>query len=204
MVARPVSKSCIVSTSRDQFSLNPLHRANPGPGEPGGLNDTDPACQLDSDCFNLGLREWGLTNRLAALGPVLASPLHPGFDPLLDDRALELGEHPEHLEQGASGWCRRVNRLVLKIEIAPDRAQFGEKADEVLQRAPKPIDRPCRDNVNLAGRCRFQKPIEAGALFSTLGAADPLILELLDDPPAPRLARRDQPNALCLDRMIAR
>ena len=94
--------------------------------------------------------------------------------------------------------------MPLKIEIAPDRVQFCEKADEVLQAAPKPIDGPCCHNIDLAGGCGPQQPIEAGALLSTLGAADPLILELLDDPPAPRLARRDKPHALCLDRMIAR
>jgi hypothetical protein len=94
--------------------------------------------------------------------------------------------------------------LSFEIEIAPDRAQFGEKADEVLQAAPKPINRPCRDHVDLAGSGRPQQPIEAGALLSTLGAADPLILELLDNPPAPRLACRDQPDALRLDGLVAR
>ena len=66
---------------------------------------------------------------------------------------LEFGEHPEHLEEGAPGWGGRVHRLPLKIEIAPDRPQFCEKADEVLQAAPKPVNQPCRDNVDLSGGC---------------------------------------------------
>jgi hypothetical protein len=94
--------------------------------------------------------------------------------------------------------------LPLKIEIAPDRAEFREKADEILQAAPEPIDRPCSDNVDLAGGCGPQQPVEARALFSTLGAADPLSLELFDNPPAPRLAYGDQPDALRLDGLLAR
>ena len=93
--------------------------------------------------------------------------------------------------------------MPFEIEVAPDRAEFGEKADKVLQRAPEPINRPRRDHIDLAGCCRLQQPIEAWALFSTFGAADPLILEFLDNPPAPRLARRDKPDALCLDGLLA-
>ena len=52
---------------------------------------------------------------------VLASPFHPRLDPPLNDRALELGEDPEHLEEGAPGWGGCVDRLPLKIEITPDR-----------------------------------------------------------------------------------
>jgi hypothetical protein len=163
-----------------------------------------PARQLGSDCLDLGLGEWGLTDWLSALGPVLASPLHPGLDPFLDDGSLELSEYPEHLEQGAPGRGGRVNCLPLKIEIAANRIQFCEKADEVLQRAPEPINRPCRDNVDLAGGCRLEQSVEARALFSTLGAADPLVIELCGNPPAPRLACRDQPDALRLDRLLAR
>jgi hypothetical protein len=46
--------------------------------------------------------------------------------------------------------------LAFEIEIAADRVQFGEKADEVLQAAPEPIDRPCRHHINFAGGRRFQ------------------------------------------------
>ena len=121
----------------------------------------------------------------------------------MDDLALEFGEDPEHLEQGAPGRCGRVNGLPLKIEIAADRAEFCEKANEVLQATAEPINRPGRDNIDLAGGCRFKQPVEAGALFSTLGAADPLILELLDDPPASRLARR-RPAPCAASRWSAR
>jgi hypothetical protein len=117
---------------------------------------------------------------------------------------LEFGEHPEHLEEGAPGWGGRVHRLPLKIEVTPDGAEFRKKANEVLQAAAEPINRPCRDNIDLAGGRRFEQPIEARTLFPTLGAADPFILELLDDPPASRLAHRNQPHALCLDRLLAR
>ena len=65
--------------------------------------------------------EWGLTDRLSALGSVLASPRHPGLYPLLDNRPLELREDPEHLEEGAPGWGGRVNRLAFEIQITSHR-----------------------------------------------------------------------------------
>jgi hypothetical protein len=39
--------------------------------------------------------------------------------------------------------------LPLKIEITPDRAEFSEEPNKVLQRAHKPVNRPRRDNVIL-------------------------------------------------------
>ena len=65
--------------------------------------------------------EWGLTDRLSALGSVLASPRHAGLYPLLDNRPLELREDPEHLEEGAPGWGGRVNRLAFEIQITSHR-----------------------------------------------------------------------------------
>jgi hypothetical protein len=132
----------------------------------------------------LALGDRRLTDRLATPGSVLASHAIPA---LTRSWMIERSNsaNPEHLEEGAAGWGGRVNRLPLKIEIAPDRAEFSEEPDKVLQRAPKPVNRPRRDNVNLVGGCRLQQTVEAGALFSTLGAADPPILELPDNPPAP-------------------
>ena len=40
-----------------------------------------------------------------------------GMDALLDDRALELSEHAEHLKQGAAGRRRGIDALHMKIEI---------------------------------------------------------------------------------------
>jgi hypothetical protein len=42
-------------------------------------------------------------------------------DALLDDRALELGKYPEHLEERASSWGGGVDRLLFQIEVAPNR-----------------------------------------------------------------------------------
>jgi hypothetical protein len=68
--------------------------------------------------------------------PLLVPFSRPGDtrgDALLNDRALELGEHPEHLEQRASGRGGCVNHLLLEIQIAPGGVEFAQKADEVLQ-----------------------------------------------------------------------
>jgi hypothetical protein len=62
--------------------------------------------------------------------------------PFLNDRALELGEDTEHLEERPSGGGGCVNRLLFKVEVASSGVKFAKKADEILQRSAKPVYRP--------------------------------------------------------------
>ena len=61
------------------------------------------------------------------------------MDAFLNDRALELRKHAQHLKECPSrrGGC--VNRLLFKIQVAPGRVEFAKKADQILQRSAKPI-----------------------------------------------------------------
>ena len=68
---------------------------------------------------------------------------------LLDDRALKLGEYPHHLEHGLAGRGRGVEALLMQEQVDPERVQFRQERDEVLQASPEPIDTPGHHHVEL-------------------------------------------------------
>jgi hypothetical protein len=72
----------------------------------------------------------------------------------------------------------------VQVEIAAERLEISQEANEMLQAAAQPIDRPCRDHVYLAGSGVSDQPIEAGTLLSALGAGDAGVLVNTDDLPA--------------------
>lgn len=61
-------------------------------------------------------------NRFIYPGPTKVLPVRlcscqPGVDPLSDNRPLELGEHPAHLENGLASWCGGVQALLMQILV---------------------------------------------------------------------------------------
>jgi hypothetical protein len=62
--------------------------------------------------------------------------------------------------------------------------QLGQEADQILQAAAEPVDRPRHDHVELALCCIPAESIEPRALVPALGAADTMILVDLADVPA--------------------
>jgi hypothetical protein len=60
---------------------------------------------------------------------------------------------------------------------------LAEECNEVLQRAAEPIDRPCREDIELAPRDAAEEAIEPGSLIATLDAADTAVDEFGDDAP---------------------
>ena len=77
--------------------------------------------------------------RLAALRALLARPSNTSANAFLDNAALELGEHPEHLKQRLSCRCAGIDPLPIKVQVNPGAVYLAEKADEILQRAAQPI-----------------------------------------------------------------
>ena len=73
------------------------------------------------------------TDRLATLGALGLGPCHAGDHPLLDQRALKLGERAKHLKHRLAGRRRGVEALLVQVQLDPERVQFGEEADKVLQ-----------------------------------------------------------------------
>ena len=123
----------------------------------------------------------GRTAQPHALG---AGAGETGMDALLDDGALEFGEHAEHLEQSAAARRRRIDTLHMQVEIDAVAVDFAEEQHKVLKRAPEPVDRPGQKHIELAARGVLEQPIELRALVEAFGAAHAVVDILIDDLPA--------------------
>src|SRR6202035_2600537 len=77
-------------------------------------------------------------DRLATPGALRARPGCPPQSSLLNDAALELREHAQHLEQRLAGRGARVDALAIEVEIYSGAFQLAQEAHEVLQAAAAP------------------------------------------------------------------
>ena len=105
------------------------------------------------------------TDRLDALGALGLGPRHAGQHALADDRALELGKHR------LTGWCGAVEALLVQVKLDPERVQFGEEGDEVLQATAETIDRPSHHHVKPTASGITVEPIELRLLPKRIGKA---------------------------------
>ena len=108
------------------FSFDPLHHAATGAAFSRRLDNTLAARERGTDCRFSRCVDPRPTDRPAALSALVSRSGKSGVYPFLNDRALELGEDTEHLEERPSG------------------------ADEILQRSAKPVYRPRCNDIDLA------------------------------------------------------
>src|SRR5262249_1007855 len=95
-------------------------------------------------------------------------------------------EDAEHLEQSLAGRRAGVVALLVQIEVDLFGMHLAEERDQVLQRSTEPVDRPGRNDIELAARHALGEAIEAGALSAPLRSADAAVDELGDNaPPMP-------------------
>jgi len=80
----------------------------------------------------------GLPKRLARL----LRPGQPGVDALVDHRPLELGERPADLEDQPAGRCRRVDVLLIEVEIDADRFEMLDGREWIREGAPDAVNGP--------------------------------------------------------------
>ena len=80
-----------------------------------------------------------------------SSPIEPGVDALDDDGTLELGEHSSHLQERSPGCGRRVDLLLVQIDADALFSQFIHELNQVSEGASDTVDRPGRNQVELAG-----------------------------------------------------
>src|SRR5262249_23004713 len=66
-----------------------------------------------------------------------------------DHCPLELAEHAHHLEHGLAGRRRRVQCLLMEVEINALGPQLVEEGDKVSQRTAKTVDRPGGDQIEI-------------------------------------------------------
>lgn len=75
-----------------------------------------------------------LADEFAVAGELVPHDLEPGPRPLLDHRSFELAEGARDLEQVCGG-CRRVDVLLVQVEIDADLFDVIDRAQQVLQRS---------------------------------------------------------------------
>jgi hypothetical protein len=59
------------------------------------------------------------------------------------------------LEHGTTGRRGRVEGLLMQIEIASRTSEFLNEADQVLERSAEVVNRPNRNDINLAAHDRL-------------------------------------------------
>jgi hypothetical protein len=102
-------------------------------------------------------------------------PLKASANTFLNNRAFELGKNPEHLKHGLACRRGRIETLLMQKEIDAERVKLGQERHKVFQAAPKAIDVPGHQNVELAlGGVPAQR-IERRPSIAALGAADAVI-----------------------------
>jgi hypothetical protein len=79
--------------------------------------------------------------------------------------------------------------------------KFTKTAEQVLQGATQPIDRPCRDYVHLTASYGTQQLVEPRSLLAALGAANPIVRELGGDDPSVPIGDLTQFAQLVLNRL---
>jgi len=99
----------IVAGYKLGVSLKPLHDRHADADRLGSSDRTHPVCAEPPNLADLVSAHLGSPDWPAALGAVALGATHVGQDPLTDHRPLELGEHPEHLEQRAAGGFGRID-----------------------------------------------------------------------------------------------
>src|SRR5262245_26032984 len=153
---------------------NPVHRADT---DAVPLGDLAHAAVGARDPPLEGVIDAGPTEH-RAVGP---RPGHAGTDALGDHLTFEGREHAEHAEHRATRRRARVQLLAVEIEVDPERVNFREERDEVLQRAAEAVDAPCHDDVELPLSSIAEQAVELGSAAPTLGTTDAAVLVDADD-----------------------
>jgi hypothetical protein len=80
------------------------------------------------------------------------------------DRAFELGEHPEHLDQHSASRGGGVERLGRGAEGDPGAVEFVEQRDEVTDAAGEPVYPVDQEDLVAASACGGDGLLQAGSV----------------------------------------
>src|SRR5262249_4409821 len=109
---------------------NPKHGPDADAQIPGNTPDTEAAGPCGADRRGL-VRVGILEAPPTKLCTLLASTGEAGEYPLADHGALELGEHPHHLEHCFAGRCRRVDPLLVQEQVDALGVKLLQEPEEV-------------------------------------------------------------------------
>src|SRR6476661_8893073 len=142
-----------------------LDRPSPDAERLGNLQDTHALRKLLS---NLTFRRT-VYLRPAELHPLSNRALEAGFDALANHCALKLSERAGDLENELAHRRRRVDGLLVEVEIDPTSLQMPDGAEQVEQRPTKPIYCPGHDDIELPPGGVLEHGIESRPSVSSLG-----------------------------------
>src|SRR6266481_5131809 len=111
-------------------------------------------------------------------------PLQASADALLNDRALELGKHAEHLKHGLASRRGRVETLLMQKQVYDERVKLGQERHQVFQAAAQAIDVPGHHYLELTLCAVPAQRIERWPSIAALSATDAVILVDLRHLPA--------------------
>src|SRR5262249_33654132 len=77
------------------------------------------------------------------------SPGKASSDPLLNHCTLELSKDAHHLKHGLAGRSCRMESLLMKVQVDPERVNFGEELNQILERSTQSVDAPCHNDIEL-------------------------------------------------------
>jgi hypothetical protein len=113
-----------------------------------------------------------LRDELAITFDLILGALQPGIDARADHRPLELGEGTRDLKPQLASRRRRVDALLIKIQIDAARLEVLNCADQIDQRSPEPINCPGHHHVEFASARLLQHAVKARPLVPDLSPTD--------------------------------
>ena len=142
--------------------------------------------------------DW-MTHRTAEHLALRLRPSQSGVDPLLDHRSFEFREGAADLEYQLSHRRRGVDRLLVDVEVNPDRLEVLDRSQRVDQASSEPVDCPAKYDIEVPVPAIIQHPVRAWPIGSRLAAGNTSIGVNLDHFPASTFGNLPQLDFLVFD-----
>ena len=156
---------------RSGLALDPLRHSRANAIGPRSLTDTHSGRQrLANSCLSRAVDP-----RASQAFSLRFGRAQPSSHTLLNHGPLKLAEHAHHLKHSLARGRRGVQTLLVQVQVDPNRVDLRQESDQILEGAPKPIDRPSHNHVELALGSVPTERVELRALVPALGAADAMV-----------------------------
>ena len=121
----------------------------------------------------MNIRAFEQSVRVAWIGLIICGTKRPNIGDLPKRLKTYHKTRASRLGSGFcfTGWCGGVEALLVQVKLDPERVQFGEEGDEVLQATAETIDRPSHHHVKPTASGITVEPIELWLLPKRIGKA---------------------------------
>src|SRR5262249_34205254 len=125
----------------------------------------------------------------------------PGYHPLPNQAALELGDRRQDVEEKAPCRRRAVQHLIQDNELDSQCFKLASKGEQMPGRSSEPVELHASDDIYPAGPDGSQERIESGSAL--LGSRD-AVIDVLGGPPTARCGEGVERLELRHGRLVAR